>query len=413
VSKNKFLYKMSIIVSLCMVLSLGFVGLAQAQEEIPLGILISLTGALGTEGQPVYQTYQWQTEEINRLGGGPLGRPIKLYVADDETSVERGILGCKKLITMNGVKGILGPVSDVLIAIMDYCKDNKVTVISQWAGSHRLSEIGGEYQFRTCPDDFFEGYATAAFMLDQGWKKIGLIVLNRESPKSIGDIIEQQMKKMGGEVAAKQIIEPGMTTYRTEVRKISDAKPDVVFLAVDLDALVVLYPQMYEAGIDYVVVLGSDAQQPTTIEVLGAKLLEDVYSEKPAAESNSPAYRIFEEKYKKYMKAEVSSFTPNAYDALNIWALAVQAAGTVDGEAIAQKIRYVANPPGVVVYSYVEGMLQLRLGNDINYEGASGPCDFNDVGDIMGNIRIIQTKNGEWVDVKFYSGEEITKITGE
>jgi ABC-type branched-subunit amino acid transport system substrate-binding protein len=412
VSKNKFLYKMSIIVSICMVLSLGFVGLAQAQEEIPLGILISLTGALGTEGQPVYQTYQWQTEEINKLGG-VLGKPIKLYVADDETSVERGILGAKKLITMNGVKGILGPVSDVLIAIMDYCKDNKVTVISQWAGSNRLSTIGGEYQFRTCPDDFFEGYATTAFMLDRGWKKIGLIVLNRESPKSIGDIIEQQMKKLGGEIVAKQVIEPGMTTYRTEVRKISDGKPDAVFLAVDLDTLVVLYPQMYEAGIDYEVILGSDAQQPTTIEVLGAKLLEGVYSEKPAAESNSPAYKIFEEKYKQYMKGQVSSFTPNAYDALNIWALAVQAAGTVDGEAIAQKIRYVANPPGIVVHTYVEGMLQLRLGNDINYEGASGPCDFNEFGDIMGNIRIIETKNGEWVDVKFYSGEEITKITGQ
>jgi len=412
-NKTKFLCKMSIIVSLCMVLSIGFVGLAQAQEEIPLGILISLTGALGTEGQPIYETYQWQTEEINKLKGGPLGRPIKLFVADDETGVERGILGCKKLITMNGVKGILGPVSDVMIAIMDYCKDNKVTLISQWAGSHRLSEIGGEYQFRTAPDDFFEGNATTAFMLDNGWKEIGLIVLNRESPKSIGDIIEQQMKKMGGEVVAKQIIEPGMTTYRAEVRKISAAKPKVVFLAVDLDTLVVLYPQMYEAGIDYVVVLGSDAQQPATIKLLGAELLENVYSEKPAAESNSPAYAFFEDRYKKYMKSQPSAFTSNAYDALNIWALAVQAAGKVDGEAIAQKIRYVANPPGITVYTYEDGIAQLLLGNDINYEGASGPCDFNDVGDIMGNVQILQVKSGEWVNVKFYSGEEITKITGQ
>ena len=402
---------MSIIVSLCMVLSLCFAGLVQAQEEIPLGLLIALTGEIGSEGQPIYKTYLWQTEEINK-SGGPLNKSIKLYVVDDETSVERGILGAKKLITINGVKGILGPFSDDLIAIMDYTKDNKVTVISQWAGSHRLSEIGAEYQFRTCPDDFYEGNAATAFMLEQGWKKIAIVVENSESTRSISEIIEQQMKKLGGEVVSKQIIEPGMTTYRTEVRKIKEAKPEVVFLGVYSTSLAVLYPEMYEAGIDYAVLLSSDALQQSTTEVLGAEYLENVYGEKPAAESTSPAYRIFEEKYKKYIGGAPEAFTPNGYDALNIWALAVQAAGKVDGEAIAQKIRYVANPPGIKVYDYVTGMLQLRLGNDINYEGASGPCDFNEFGDIMGNMRIVQIKSGKWVDVKFYSGEEITKILG-
>jgi ABC-type branched-subunit amino acid transport system substrate-binding protein len=314
---------------------------------------------------------------------------------------------------MNGVKGILGPFSDALIAIMDYCKDNKVVVISQWAGSHRLSEIGGEYQFRTCPDDFYEGNAAVAFMLDKGWKKIALVVENSESTRSISEIIEQQMKKLGGEIVLTQVIEPGMTTYRSEVRKIKEAKPDVVFLGVYSTSLSVLYPQMYESGIDYAVVLSSDALQQSTMDVLGAEFLENVYGEKPAAESNSIAYKIFEGKYKKYVGETIDAFTPNGYDALNIWALAVQAAGKVDGEAIAQKIRYVANPPGIVVHSYVEGMLNLRLGNDINYEGASGPCDFNEFGDIMGNMRVVQIKSGKWVDVKFYSGEEIEKILGQ
>ena len=402
---------MSIIVSLCMVLSLCFAGLAQAQEEIPLGILMSLTGEIGSEGEPIFEVYQWQTEEINKYGG-PLGKPIKLYVADDETSVERGILGAKKLIGVNGVKGLLGTFSDALIAIMEYAKDNKVTTISQWAGSHRLSEIGGEYQFRTCPDDFYEGNAAVAFMLDKGWKEIGLVMENSESTRSIGDIIANQMVKLGGEIVITQVIEPGMTTYRSEVRKIKEAKPEVVFLAVYTTSLSVLFPQMYESGIDYAVVLSSDALQQSTLDVLGAEFMEGVYGEKPAAESKSPAYNIFEERFKKYIGGEPAAFTPNAYDALNIWALAVQAAGKVDGEAIAQNIRYVANPPGIMVYSYEEGMAQLLLGNDINYQGASGPCDFNEFGDIMGNMRVVQIQKGEWVDVKFYSGEEIEKLIG-
>jgi len=410
--KKRLVGKIGIVISLYLILSLGVAGLAQAEEEIPLGILTSLTGPLGTEGQPIYKTWQWQVEEINTLGG-PLGRPIKLYVADTETSVEKGMMGARKLITMNRVKGILGPSSDIMVAIMGYCKDNKVPLISQWSGTHKLSMTGGEYQFRTAPDDFFEGFAAAAFMLDKGWKKIGLIVLNRESPKSIGKIVETQVEKMGGKIVAKQVIEPGMTTYRSEIRKIDQANPEAVFLAVDLDTLAILYPQMYEMGIEYKVILGSDAHQPTTIEVIGADALEGVYAEKPAAAAGTLAYDIFEAKYKHHMEIGVSAFTPNAYDALNIWALAVQAAGKVDGEAIAHKIRYVANPPGTKVNTFAEGMVLLLRGQDINYDGASGPCDFNEYGDIMGNARVVQVQKGKWVDVRFYSGDEIAKIVGE
>lgn len=410
--KGRFLGKIGIVVSLCLILSLGFAGLAQAQEEIPLGILTSLTGPLGTEGQPIYKTWQWQVDEINSLGG-PLGKPIKLYTADTETSVEKGMMGARKLVTVNGVKGILGPSSDIMVAIMGYCKDNQVPLLSQWSGTHKLSVSGGEYQFRTAPDDFFEGYAAAAFMLDEGWKNIGLMVLNRESPKSIGRVVENQVEKMGGEVVAKQVIEPEMTTYRAEIRRISQANPEAVFLAVDLDTLAVLYPQMYERGIDYQVVLGSDAHQPTTIDVIGADALEGVYAEKPAAAAGTVAYDIFEAKYKHHMDIEVSAFTPNAYDAMNIYALAVQAAGEVDGEAIANKIRYVANPPGVKVYTFAEGLAHLLLGHDVNYDGASGPCDFDEYGNIMGNARIPQVQKGKWVDVRFYSGEKIAEIVGE
>ena len=36
------------------------------------------------------------------------------------------------------------------------------------------------------------------------------------------------------------------------------------------------------------------------------------------------------------------------------------------------------------VYSAVEGLKKLAAGQEINYEGASGPCDFTDIGDIQG-----------------------------
>jgi hypothetical protein len=73
-----------------------------------------------------------------------------------------------------------------------------------------------------------------------------------------------------------------------------------------------------------------------------------------------------------------------AYDHLMILACAIQAAnGDTSGEAIKAKIRQVANPPGKVVGTWAEALPLLKAGEKINYEGASGSCDFDENGDTI------------------------------
>jgi hypothetical protein len=67
-------------------------------------------------------------------------------------------------------------------------------------------------------------------------------------------------------------------------------------------------------------------------------------------------------------------------------ALAVTAAGTTDGPAVATKIREVANPPGTVVCpgQWRKAFRFLAKGKDINYEGALGPVDLDERGNATG-----------------------------
>jgi len=55
----------------------------------------------------------------------------------------------------------------------------------------------------------------------------------------------------------------------------------------------------------------------------------------------------------------------------------------VSGTAIKDNLRAVSNPPGAVVYSFADGAKLLHEGKKINYEGASGSCDFDQIGDIL------------------------------
>ena len=88
---------------------------------------------------------------------------------------------------------------------------------------------------------------------------------------------------------------------------------------------------------------------------------------------------------------------------VGMFAGSAQAAEEDSGEAIAKNMRMVANPPGVVVHTIEEGKAALLLGKEINYEGASGPCDFDEYGNVAGGYaKYLFDAEGKGMLVKYY-----------
>lgn len=402
--RNVFKRVLMVCLSLIFALTL-FAGVLPAEEEIPLGVLTSLTGPLGPQGKPVYDSIQMTVADIN-AAGGPLGRPIKIFAADTSTDVEKGIMGMRKLVTTNRVVTVIGPCSPIVLAIYDYAKSNQVPVISHWSGTTELLTIGGDYQFRTCPSDFFEGYVSAKFVNEKGYQKIGLIVLNDEDLMSIGDGFSQEYKKLSGDdIVAKVVVNPDQTTYRSELREIYRKNPDLLFVALDFDTAVVVLKERYAAGYPGDVLLASN---PVSVELidLAREAVEGVYGEVPAAPKGTEAYSIFDMKYRSFTKGkEPDIFTWNAYDAVNLFALAIEAGGKASGVAVSENLHKVANPPGVVVHTFAQGAAHLRMGHDINYEGAAGPVDLDEFGNTGGSSAIQEVQNGKWIEIARVSVE--------
>ena len=87
-------------------------------------------------------------------------------------------------------------------------------------------------------------------------------------------------------------------------------------------------------------------------------------------------------------KPGVTPFSANAYDATVIIALAIEKAGSDERGAIVKAARAVAEPPGVRVYSWEEGVKALRSGKEINYEGIAGTQDWNKYGDPITYLKV-------------------------
>jgi hypothetical protein len=100
-----------------------------------------------------------------------------------------------------------------------------------------------------------------------------------------------------------------------------------------------------------------------------------------------------------------------------ILALAMESAKKVDGESLAENIRKVANPPGTKVYSFAEGAKLLREGKKIDFEGLSGPQNFDEYGNVVTSLGVFKIEDNQRKVLGFLDegdfGELLKKVREE
>jgi branched-chain amino acid transport system substrate-binding protein len=77
-------------------------------------------------------------------------------------------------------------------------------------------------------------------------------------------------------------------------------------------------------------------------------------------------------------------------------ALAIEKAGVPDRSKVSAALRAIAGPEGKLVYpgEFGKAKALIKQGVKINYEGASGPVDFDAAGDVSGRVSVNWYANG-------------------
>ncbi len=403
--KRTFLTKM-LVVSLSFMLAVGVsASISQAaEEEVRIGAIVALSGPLSPYGPDWLNAAELAIEDMNRMGG-VFGRQVRLFVEDSETDTEEGVKAARKLIPINKVIAIYGPTSGVVVGIMDYAEKNKVPVISGVSGSSRLDKTGGVYQYRTAPSDSYEGLVNAAFILEElGAKEAVLITQNDEGTLSVARGFKEAYENQGGRILEEVVVNAGQATYMSSIDLAFKSNPKVVLVSADMDVTSVIIREWRRAGYGGKLVCGSDVSDSKQfVDLVGPRNLEGVYYTFIASDPDTIPFQIFQAKFRNFTGRELGYGAANCYDAMAIFLLALEAAGEASGEAMAKNMRRVANPPGVVVGTIEEGKAALMLGKEINYEGASGPVDFDEYGNVAGGYaKYVFDAEGEGVLVKYY-----------
>jgi branched-chain amino acid transport system substrate-binding protein len=355
---------------------------AQSKEPIPIGALSPLTGAGGSYGPDMQRAVVAVVERINKAGG-IYGRPITLFLEDDQTSAEAGVRAARKLIDVNKVVAIVATwASAVTLAVRPLCVESKVFLIGV-SGADTVTQGDHKgYIARTQPNTNLQGRMYGKFAATKKeWKRVAYVALQTPYAVSFGDAFTGVVKAAGATITDNFIYEDKKPSYRSEVTRVLGTNPDLIMLEGYTPDSVVMAKELYKAGYKGAILAPTFAINAKFIEGAGAEVAEGIWNMDRAPLFDSPAYKEFSAAVP---RNDTSPYAPQAWDQMSIVALALAAGkGEASGTVIKDHLRAVANPPGTAVYSFAEGAKLLAEGKKINYEGASGACDFDAIGDIL------------------------------
>lgn len=392
-------------VTLAFAFSAAVAAPAYAADEVTVGVLVPLTGELGEFGTIVADSIELGVKQINAAGGTTCGN-IRTVVADTGGSAETGIREASKMIESEGAVAILGPTSGVMVALVDLAKRQKTVIMSPYAGTITLNELGGDYVYRTVSSDLGDGAASGLWLSKKGYKKVAFLVQNEESTISPAQVAQTSVEKAGIEITDYIIYNPGQPSYQAELISVLAHEPDAIYLAGGQQSGVTVIKEASAGGFAGEWLFTADLAVPEIFDAAGAELLNDrAFVEFADADPSLKEFKSFDALHQKENGEEPGPFAANSFDMINLIALSLEASGTCTGEGINASIRDVAEG-GTAVSDFAAGKAAIAAGDDVNYEGASGPLSFDASGTVSGSYTIQAAKDGKWVNVDFFPASE-------
>jgi ABC-type branched-subunit amino acid transport system substrate-binding protein len=362
-------------------------------EPLKFGVLTPLTGAGGQDGPRMLKAIQGVIDEVNQ-GGGVLGRKIETIVEDDQTNPEAAVRAARKLIEVNKVPVIMGTwASAVTSAVAPVCWEAK-TFLCTVSGADSITQLPHQgYIIRTQPSSKLQAFAHGEFIAGMAKKKVAVIGIQAPFALSTKEHLDTILKARGGSVVAHIIYEKDKATYRSEIDQAMRADPDFLYLNGYAPDTVVVLRDLYKANVNLPKFCQSYALPQKTLEGIPPEVSAGTYTGQPSADVDGEAFRLAAARLG---IAEPDSYEAQATDWASLVILTVAKAKAATGEALKDNVRKISQGAGAKVYSAVAGLKLLAEGKEINYEGASGPCDFTDIGDIQGcRFRYMEVVDGK------------------
>lgn len=320
-------------------------------ESIKIGGVFPLTGGVSVYGVECKNGIDLAIDEIN-AAGGVNGRQIVLISEDDEGNPDKSVNAFQKLTTKDGVKLIIGSLtSGCTKAMTQRAQAMKVLQIAPAATATDITDAGN-YIFRACFIDPFQGTVGGKFSIETLGAKKAAILYDIGNDYSVGltENFEKTFNDLGGTIVAKESYATNDKDFNAQLTKIKNAAPDVLYLPDYYGTVALIAKQARAQGIT-IPLVGADGWDGLTANA-GDEVLNGYYSNHYATDSDSPAVQKFVKSFRDRYRKDPNSFAALGYDSVYLLRDSILKAGTdevsavrdalenIDGDYVTGRLRF-------------------------------------------------------------------------
>lgn len=343
-------------------------------NTITLGSITTNSGTAAAYGEAEVEGFKLAVSEINKAGGID-GKKIKLESMDDKGDATESSNAFNKLAGDNSVLAVVGPtISATTAAVAPLADQNKLVAIAPAATADSIQS--GNYLFRTCFKDSYQGEVAARFAAKTLKLKKVAVLYGTGDPYSSGtaDSFVKEAQRLGLQVVDKESSSStDDTEYSSQLQKIQASGAEFLYAPYYYSiAGPYIIPQARAVGYNGVV-MGPDGYDGLKLTD-NTSLYNKVYYTthySPDDKSNSKV-QDFIKSFNAANNKDPNTFSALGYDAVYMVKKAIEKAGK--------------NPNREQVRKALAGM---------SFSGVTGSFTLDKTGSPKKSVIVLEMKNGK------------------
>jgi branched-chain amino acid transport system substrate-binding protein len=368
-------------------------------DPYSIGMVDSLTGSLSAFGERNQRGKDLALARVNDVGID--GRELEISVEDDESESQGGVSAAQKLVNQDDVPFLIGAVgSGVSLAIYEsVIEGTDVVQLSQNSTGLDLSNFPG--LLRMSPTGRTQSLALANIIADDGYDEVAVTYVNNDYGQSLTDAFVDAYE---GEVVYNSPHDQEQQSYSSVISEMNGSGADAWLFITYQAEFATMVNEAYSSGYEAQYYGADSVSGDNVIENTPEDSMEGMKIVVPSAPVDQENYQEFASAFEEEYGEQPTAWSAYAYDCVVNAALAIQAADEFTGAALQETVREVSRPEGEQVTSFEAASEILADGgapSDVDYQGVSGPIDFDENGDPVGYLQILTVEDHEYVGSGF------------
>ena len=298
-------------------------------DSITIGTVTTNSGTAAAYGEAEVKGFELAVSEINAKGGIN-GKKVKLESMDDKGDATEASNAYNKLAGDNNVLAVAGPtISATTAAVAPLADQSKLVTIAPAATSDSIET--GNYLFRTCFKDSYQGEVAARFAAENLKVKKVAVLYGTGDPYSsgVGEAFAKAAEKLGLEVVDKESSSSADDTeYSAQLQKIQASGAELLYAPYYYSvAGPYIIPQARSVGFEGYV-MGPDGYDGLKLTGDKSQYNKTYYTTHYSADDNTNTkVQDFIRSYKSKNNAEPNTFAALGYDTIYMIKQAIEKAG--------------------------------------------------------------------------------------